>query len=98
MNEYNKKELFKIQDHYGNVIKRIYGVSKEQYNKPSKTNENVKYGKLVLNEEQIKLRIIFDKYSMRYYNHINEARYYEITQVIRETNWKLRVLNERYPV
>lgn len=94
----NKKPLFKIQDNYGNVIKTFYGVSKEQINKPTPTNNNVKYGNLVLAEEKIKLEIIFDKYSKKYYKYANEGRYYEITQVLMETNWKLRVLNERYPV
>ena len=93
-----KNELFNIQDNTGNTIKRIYGVSNEKMNKYEHCNNSVKYGDLVLIEENMKAREIFDKYSMKYHMKANEARSYEIKKRIMETNWKLRVLNERYPV
>ena len=84
-------KTFKMED----VV--IYGPTNEKLENTRPVNSNVKYGCYVMSERREKMKIL-NSFSMR--NSYNkEGKMDELEKqkndVIKETNWKLRVLNEQ---
>lgn len=88
--------LFNLYNDRGDVVNNIYGPTKQDIEKPKVVDVNIPGGALVLNEERNKIREIEDKYSYVWKVDVKEKRINAISKVKKETNWKLRVLNEQY--
>jgi len=91
-----KPILFTIYDYDidHSIIKHIRGYTNQQIDKPTVVNENVIYGRFVLEEEKQKIHKIIKKYHYIYDIGTNEKRMAEIDAIKKETNWKLRILND----
>lgn len=87
--------LFDIYNYSGTLVKSIRGTTNERKSKSKVVNTNVKYGFYILCEERTKINKIENKYDKIWKKDIKEKRDKMIEAVRKETNWKLRVLNER---
>jgi hypothetical protein len=87
--------LFDIYNYSGTLVKSIRGTTNERIAKSKVVNTNVKYGFYILCEERTKINKIENKYDKIWKKDIKEKRDKMIEAVRKETNWKLRVLNER---
>ena len=87
--------LFDIYNYSGELVKSIRGTTNENIEKSKVVNTNVKYGFYILCEERNKINKIEKKYRKIWEKGIKELREKKISEVRKETNWKLRVLNER---
>ena len=84
-------KTFKMED----VV--IYGPTNEKLENTRPVNSNVKYGCYIMSERREKMKIL-NSFSMRN-SYIKEGKIDELEKqkndVVKETNWKLRVLNEQ---
>lgn len=88
--------LFNLYNAKGDVVYSVRGVTKQDLEKPKVVDINIPGGALVLNEERDKMRKIQDKYHCVWKSDIKEQRLNALAKLKKETNWKLRVLNEQY--
>jgi hypothetical protein len=91
----DKPVLFDITNYSGELVKSIRGTTNETIEKSKVVNTNVKYGFYILCEERKKINKIENKYLNIWEKGTKELREKKISEVRKETNWKLRVLNER---
>jgi len=91
-----KNLLFCIRDKNDNIIKVLTGVTNEKKENQKVVNENVKYGEHLLDEEERKINKVIKKYEKCFKTGTQEKINSEIEEINKETNWKIRVLNERY--
>ena len=88
--------LFNLYNAKGDVVYPVCGVTKQDLEKPKVVDVNIPGGALVLNEERDKMRKIQDKYRNVWNSDVKEKRLNALAKLKKETNWKLRVLNEQY--
>lgn len=88
--------LFNIYNANGDVVYSVCGVTKQVLEKPKVVDVNIPGGALVLNEERNNMRKINDKYRCVWKSDVKEKRLDALAKLKKETNWKLRVLNEQY--
>lgn len=88
--------LFNLYNARGDVVYRVRGVTKQELEKPKVVDVNIPGAALVLNEERDKIRKIQDNYHCVWKSEVKEKRLNALAKLKKETNWKLRVLNEQY--
>ena len=88
--------LFNVHNAREEVVYSVRGFTKQDLEKPKVVDVNIPGGALVLNEERNKIGEIKNKYRQIWKSDIKEKRLNAIAKVKKETNWKLRVLNEKY--
>lgn len=95
--DYDQEPLiFNIYNSRGDVVHEIRGVTKQDIEKPKTVDINVPGGRLIVNEENSKMREIQNKYRNVWRSDIKDKRLNALAELRKETNWKLRVLNEQY--
>jgi len=86
--------LFTVYDENGDYYDDIIGETTEDVNKPRPVNENVLYGDLIIAEEERKINKIYKKYEKNFEIGTKEKIQKDIDTIKKDTNWKLRILNE----
>lgn len=86
--------LFTVYDENGDYYDDIIGETTEDINKPRPVNENVLYGDLIIAEEKRKINKIYKKYEKNFEIGTKEKIQKDIDTIKKDTNWKLRILNE----
>jgi len=87
-----KSVLFSIYDYKGTVVRDVYGPTNEKLNKTKPVNCCIAGAFYILQEESRRIGHIKSQYSRR--KGITEISEF-IKKIKKETNWKLRVLNEQ---
>lgn len=87
--------LFEIKNYQGKVIKVVKGTTKQDINKPRVVDVNVEGGKYIVSEEQDRISEVKHKYNEVWKKDIKQQREQLLETIKKETNWKLRVLNEQ---
>jgi len=88
--------LFNIHNARGDIVYSVTGVTKQDLEKPKVVDVNIPGGALVLREERYRISAIHDKYRCVWKSDVKEKREHALAKLKKETNWKLRVLNEQY--
>jgi hypothetical protein len=87
--------LFEIKNYKGEVIEVVKGTTKQDINKPKVVNVNVKGGSYIVSEERELIMKVKNKYNEVWKKDVKQQREQLLETIKKETNWKLRVLNER---
>ena len=87
--------LFEIKNYQGKVLKVVKGTTKQDINKPKVVDVNIEGGNYIVSEERDRIQEVKNNYRQVWKKDVKQQREQLIETIKKETNWKLRVLNEQ---